>query len=300
MSKRRGNKEGTYTQRADGRWQARLWLPWGKRKSFYGGTLREVQQKLKQAQRDIDSGLPVASERQTVEQYLISWLAMVRHEIDASSAKAYRYHMKRVIKALGTLKLAKLTAQQVQSFYAQKLAEGLAPTTVNTMHGVLHHALKDAVRLGIIARNVLEAVKPPRFEPKAKRTLSEDEVRRLLDAAKGDWFEALYVLVLATGMREGELFALQWEDIDFEKGLIYVRHGLQQTDSGYIVHLPKSRSSQRTITLPAVAVQALIDHQVYQSQVRGLLGSEWDSTYDFVFPNRFGRKKNPSSFLRRD
>jgi integrase len=300
MSKRRRNNEGAIIHRSDGRWEARVRLSDGKRKSYYAKTEKEALQKLKQAIRDIEVGLPVISENQTVEHYLTSWLDMVRHEIDGSSVIAYRYHMKRVIKSLGKVQLAKLTAQQIQAFYAAKLSEGLAPTTVHTMHGVLHHALKDAVRLGAIPRNVLEMVKPPRFEPKPKKALTEEQVHRLLEAAKGDWFEALFVVVLSTGMREGELFALQWEDIDFEKGVLYVQRGLQQAEKGYILDLPKSRSSQRTITLPQIAVQALLEHQKRQYHHREMLGESWDSTYDFVFPNQFGRHKIPSTFLARD
>lgn len=300
MAGKRGNNEGTIRKRSDGRWEARMSLPDGKQKSVYGKTRQEVQRKLAQLLRDKEQGVLPSHDRQTVEQYLTFWLDLVKHEIDASSYKAYRYHVKRLIKTLGKVVLSSLTAQQIQAFYALKLEGGLAPTTTCTMHAVLRHALKDAVRLGILVRNVTDAVKPPKFEPKPKNVLTAQQARTLIEAAKGDWYEALYPVVLSTGMREGELFAMEWQDIDFTQGLLYVRQGLQQTEQGYILHDPKSKTSRRTIALSGLAIVALQEHKRRQDEYKAMLGSEWDSTYDFVFPNHFGRFRNPSSFLAKD
>jgi integrase len=147
---RRGHNEGTITKRKDGRWEARLSLPDGKRKSFYGKTRQEVAQWLVQVRHDLDKGLLILDERQTVGQYLMSWLETVQMNLRSSSLRRYRDHLRlRLLPALGHLPLVKLSAQQVQTFYAQALREGLSSTTVRQIHMVLHHALKDALRLGL-------------------------------------------------------------------------------------------------------------------------------------------------------
>ncbi|MBA3823177.1 MAG: tyrosine-type recombinase/integrase [Ktedonobacterales bacterium] len=297
MAKRRGNNTGTVTQREDGRWMARITLPSGKRKSIYGKTRKDTQKKLREVLNDLDQGLLPADGRQTVEQYLTSWLETVKHEIEPSSHLRYTYHMQRVKKEFGTLPLSKLNSQRIQQFYSRLLEEGLAQTTVNTMHRVFKHALTDAVRLRLIPRNQAELVKPPRYEPAPKQVLSEAQVLKLLDAVKGDSLEALYPLVLSTGMREGELFALQWEDIDFDKGILHVRHNMQDIGPGYRMAKPKSRSSRRTITLAPLALQALREHRQRQKIERESLGDVWDKTYDFIFPNQFGRHKIPTWFI---
>jgi integrase len=105
--------------------------------------------------------------------------------------------------------LSKLTAQQVQVFYARKLEGGYSPASVQHIHGVLHEALDHAVRLGIVHRNVADAVQPPRVLRREMAVLSEDEARALLAAVAGERLEAMIVLMLATGMRRGEIIALR-------------------------------------------------------------------------------------------
>lgn len=175
---KRGNQEGTITKRKDGRWEARLSLPNGRRKSFYGKTRQEVARQLTQAQQGLQTGLPVVSDRQTVEQYLLSWLEVMKSQVRFSSWRRYNdvvsLHINPV---LGKTHLSKLLPQQIQLLYTQKLQEGLSPTTVRSIHLRLHHALKDALRLGLVAFNVSEKVSPPRAAPHEIQTLSEDQAR---------------------------------------------------------------------------------------------------------------------------
>jgi integrase len=193
--------------------------------------------------------------------------------------------------------LSKLTAQQVQLLYSQKLKEGLSARTVHHLHATLNHALKDALRLGLIQRNVIDMVKPPRPERHEMRTLSAIMANRLLDAAQGDRFEALYVLALTTGMREGELLALRWQDIDLEQRSLQVRVSLQESRPGYIVAEPKTAYSRRRMMLAQVAVDALRVHRVSQNEERLLLGPVWQDN-DLVFPNQIGRLMDPSGLLQ--
>ncbi len=299
MVKHRGHNEGTITQRADGRWEARVSLPDGKRKSIYGKTRREVEKKLRDILNDLERGLLPPDGRQTVEQFLTYWLQSVAHDIEPSTLRIYGFHIRRFLKGFSGLPLSRLTPQQVQVFYARMISDGLAPTTVNRMHAVLKQAINDAMRLGIVPRNIFEVVRPPRYEPEPKQVLTEEQARQLLEAVRGDRLEALYVLVLATGLREGELFALQWQDINFDEGTLEVRQGLQRTPDGYRIRNPKTRTSKRTIALASHVVEALREHRQRQELEKRVLGEIWDNTYDLVFPNAFGRPKKPANFIRK-
>jgi integrase len=123
---------------------------------------------------------------------------------------------------LGGIKLDRLDALRVQSPYRAKLDTGLSPRTVQIIHTTLHKALKQAVRWLLIPRNVTEAVGPPRPSAKEVRPLSVKQVKSLLGAAKGDRWEALYVLAVPTGLRQGELLGLKWEDVDLQAGKVRV------------------------------------------------------------------------------
>src|SRR5262249_8766232 len=138
------------------RWEARYMGADGKRKSLYGETRQEVAAKLATAIRDRDKGLPAGADgRQTVAQYLGEWLAAVRHTLGPKTWRRYsEYVHVHITPSLGRMPLVKLTAQQVQRLYAARLEAGLSPTTVHHLHSVLHKALEDAMRLGLVPRNI--------------------------------------------------------------------------------------------------------------------------------------------------
>ena len=151
---RRGNSEGTITKRRDGRWETRITLPGGRRRSFYGRTRHEVAQKLQRSQKAISEGLPLPPERVTLRDYLDRWLSeSVRPTVRASTLESYcslvRLH---ISPELGRISLAKLTAQDVQSFLNRKQAAGLSPRTCQYLHAVLRRALGQAERWSLVPR----------------------------------------------------------------------------------------------------------------------------------------------------
>lgn len=302
MAKRRGNNEGTIRKRSDGRWEARLTLQDGSRKSFYGKTRQEVAQLLAAALRDQAVGIPVITEQQPLEHYLRAWIETIQYQVKPSTWHRYgNFIHVHIIPALGRTVLSKLTAQQVQAFYTRKLKEGLSPTTVRNMHLVLHHALGDALRLGVVQRNVTQQVRPPRKQHHEMAVLSGEQSRALLAAAIGDRFEALYWLALTTGMREGELLALRWQDVDLERATLQVQVSLQAAREGrrHEIAEPKTAHSRRRIGLSRLAVEALCRHRINQEKERQVLGSGWDSRYDLVFPNTLGRPMTPENLVQR-
>jgi integrase len=160
------------------------------------------------------------------------------------------------VPTLGKTRLDKLNALQLQSLYSSKLDSGLSARTVRMIHTTLHKAMKQAVRWSLIPRNVTESVTPPREQSLEMRPLDEGQVKSLLRVARGERFEALYVLAVTTGMRSGELLGLRWEDVDLEAGTLQVR----RTIFNGRVEAPKTAKGRRSIKLSQVSVAALRQH----------------------------------------
>jgi integrase len=203
------------------------------------------------------------------------------------------------VQALGRLGLTKLTAQHIQRLWGEKLECGSSPMTVRHLHAVLHKALEDALRLNLVQRNVADLVSLPRIAKHEMKALAPDQARALLDAARGDRLEALYAVAVYTGMRQGELLALRWSDVDFERKHLQVRATLQAIPGGgFEFAEPKTKGSRRKITLPQGAIKALREHRVRQKEERLALGEAWEDL-DLVFPNPIGRPMDASNLLRR-
>ncbi len=298
MSGKRANNEGNIKRRADGRWEARLTLNDGRRRSFYAKTRQEVSRLLTEALRNRDMGVDVLGDRQTTSQYLESWLETCRPTLKARTWNRYvEYVRLHAIPIIGKTPLSKLSAQHLQALYARKLAEGLSPTTVRHLHAVLHRALDRAVRLGVVYRNVADMVDPPRMSHREMATLMAKQARTLLETAAGERLEALYVLALTTGMRQGEMLALKWHDVDLDGSSLQVRGNLQNVGGVYRIVEPKTKSSRRRIALPATTVEALRAHRTRQEGERQQASEGWEDN-DLVFPNTIGRPLDGMNLIK--
>ena len=199
--------------------------------------------------------------------------------------------------ALGRLKLKSLTTTHVRGLYREKLDAGLAPLTVQYIHTTLHKALKDAVADGLIPRNATEGIKAPRPKKKEVNALSVDQARAFLSAIREDRFEALYVVAVHCGLREGELLGLHWEDIDLETKTLAVRRTLSETKSGHILEAPKNAKG-RNVRLTNGAVEALKRHRAAQNEERLRLGALWQDQ-GLVFPSRKGTTMSAKNLTTR-
>jgi integrase len=173
----------------------------------------------------------------------------------------------------------------------------LAPRTVRYVHTTLSKALKDALADGLIPRNAASAVKPPKLTKKEISSLSPEQAGAFLDTARGDRFEALYVLAITAGLREGELLGLKWADVDLESGTLSVRRTLSEARSGRFFEPPKNGKG-RSIRLTARALDALTRHKATQNEERLRLGTLWDDN-DLVFASRKGTPMNAKNLTAR-
>jgi len=236
----------------------------------------------------------------TVGEYLDRWLndsdrGSVRTSTYERHEQIIRLHLK---PALGRVKLSKLTPAHLQGFYRDKLDSGLSPATVQKIHAVLHKALAQALKWNMIPRNAADVVKAPRPAPEEMRPLSPDEAAKFMEAAHGDKLEALYLLAVQTGMRQGELLALEWEDVDLNEGVIRVRRTLARSGGRIALGEPKTRGSRRSIHLTGAAVEALRGHLERQLEDIERLGDLYHD-HGLVFTSQVGTLINPSNLRRR-
>jgi integrase len=198
---------------------------------------------------------------------------------------------------LGRIKLKDLSATHARGLYREKLESGSSPRTVQYIHTTLRKALKDAVSDGLIPRNVADGIKAPRPKKKEINPLSPEQARAFLAAAHGDRFEALYVLALHCGLREGELLGLKWDDVDLESGMLRVRRTLSEPRTGYVFEPPKNGKG-RSIKLTRAATEALRGHLGRQLEEIGGSGDDYQDQ-GLVFPSRSGTPMNAKNLTAR-
>jgi integrase len=300
---RRGNGEGSISRRKDGRWEAKYTahtVEGPKRRALYGKTRKEAADKLAKALADRASGYTFDTENMSVGEYLDRWLndsdrGSVRPSTYERHEQIVRLHLK---PALGRVKLSKLTPAHVQGLYRDKLDSGLSPATVQKIHTVLHKALAQALKWNMIPRNATDAVKAPRPAPEEMHPLSPEEARKLIEAVRGDTLEALYVLAVHTGMRQGELLALKWEDVNLNEGVIRIRRTLMRSGGRIALGETKTRGSRRPVHLTGAAVEALRGHLERQLEDIERLGDLYRDD-GLVFTTGVGTPINPSNLRRR-
>lgn len=303
--KRRGNGEGTIYERSDGRWEAQLTLANGKRRSVYGHTRAEAVTKLRALASDQDKGLPVGiSHRLTVASFLTDWCT--RHGGRPRYRRRYRELLEiHIIPQLGRLPLVKLTPMAIErrlhelyTHPAQRNGKPLSAATVNRVRSALHVALQDALYKGLLARNPCDAARAPKEERHEAHIYTAEQAIAFMDAIVGDRLEALYLLALTTGLRNGELLGLTWDMLDMERGYVQVaRISTLDEDNKPAIGYPKTDSSRRTIRLLPEMVDTLRAHRTRQLEERLKAGADYQDT-GLVFARPTGKPIDGRSFNR--
>jgi integrase len=293
----RKNKEGKITS-----YRGAYFGPDGKRRYISGRTKEETRRALREARANADQGLAFDADNLRVGEYLDRWLSnSVSDTVKATTFERYeqivRLHLK---PSLGRVKLKALTPAHIRSLYREKLEAGSSARTVRYIHTTLHKALKQAVMDGLIPRNATEAVKPPQSTREEMRPLTPEQAKLLLQVAHetGDRLEALYVLAIHTGLRQGEILGLKWDDVDLEDGSLQVRRTLTITKDGPVFTTPKTTGSRRSVKLTSKATEALKRHLERQLVEIDRVGSLW-SENGLIFASETGEPLNRHNLTRR-
>jgi len=296
MVKRRGNNEGTIYQRQNGRWIAQVRIE-GQRLGKSFSTQKECRSWIKDMQEQIENGLSVDGFKMTVHDLFKMWLESIQGSVRPRTLDQYqgvvRNHLEPV---LGEIKLRELQPYQIQQLYNSLLAEGKSNRTVQLVHSVIHRALVVGQQLGLVGRNPASAVTPPKVPQKEMQVLDDNQARQLLIAAQGDRYEAMYYLAITTGLRQGELLGLKWDDIDFSSGILQVKRQLQRVPGkGVRLSEPKTKAGRRQIQLGPESVNQLITHRKRQDIERE--GDRWEE-HGLIFPSSVGTPTGQRNLIR--
>jgi integrase len=298
MAGRGANGRSTIVKQDDGRWHG--FVSMGAkgdgsrdRRHVSAATRAAVVEKVKALEAKRDAGMVGAAGRaMLVEEWLDYWaenIASVR--VRARTLATYRTMIRLHLNPyIGKRRLDQLQPEHLEQTYKQLLGKGLSPASVLRVHRMLHRALKIAMQRDRVTRNVATLVEPPRQErPKTPEPLDVEECKRVLAAAEGLRNSARWTVALALGLRQSEALALQWKDIDFDRGTLSVRRGLHRVPGeGLVFTEPKTDRSRRTIAVPAPLIEALRKQRVAQNEERLVAGTEWDD-WDLVFAQPNGR-----------
>lgn len=298
-AKKNAQGAGTIRKRPDGRWEARFTKGFdpatGKQLqgSVYGKTQKEVREKLATIIQKLDEGTYTEPTKETISEWIDTWLdTYVQYSVKAYTLDAYRSTCKNYIKpALGKLRLSELKVPQIQKFYNNLLVEHhLSAKSVRNIHGILHRALGQALKLGMISVNPTDLCDLPKTRRKEFKPMEQEEITRFLGAIEGHRFELLYQVTIFTGMRQGEVMGLTWDCIDFEHNTIYVNKQLQKTkkSGGTYTLVPTKNSRNRMITAAPSVMSLLKKQRARQAEMRLLAGSEWKNPWNLVFTNEMG------------
>lgn len=275
------------------------------RKSITGSTKGEVEKKLRDVQRELDSGTYRNDTKMTVGEWCETWLA----EYFASSAKplsvsTYQSRIKtHIIPAFGGKRLKELNTVMIQTWVNRLLREKkLSPKTIKCTYAILKEVLQQAIELKYLAVNPCNAVRLPRVEKKEVEPLTEDDLllfKKTLEEID-EAYKNVFLVAVFTGMREGEICGLPWGAVNFEKGSITVKQQLQkEKEKGgvYYISTPKHDKHREIVVAPFVMD---LLREVKRDQARQHLeyGIGWKNDWNLVFTNKDGSHIKPSTLLK--
>jgi integrase len=259
--KAKGNRQGSVYPRKnkDGKITGYLGAYYGldgKRRYVSAKSKSECERKLRAAMVDADRGLAFDAGKIMVGQYLDNWLSGIKGTVRQRTWERYEQFVRvHLVPAFGGIKLSNLTRAHLKTLYASKT--DLSPTTIRHLHAAIHKALDEAVADNLIARNVATNIKLPKMRKKEIHPLNPDQAKAFLEAARGDRYEALYVLAIHYGLRRGELLGLKWSDL--QGNTLQVRRTMSEARVGRIEEETKNGKGRR-IELSERALEALRSH----------------------------------------
>ncbi len=300
MTRKRGNNEGSIYQRSNGHWRAQVTVE-GKRLGYTSSNRAEAIAWVREMGTQVDRGLTLKAARKTYDEFLEEWLTTAKGRLTYESLRSYKQLIKDyVLPELGSVKLRELTPIRIQRLYNRQAERGVGKRTIQKTHAVIRASLNSAMKMGLIASNPSNATNPPKPDRREMLTLSEEQARLLLVTAKTKQAEnyALYYLAIVTGMRQGELLALKWPEVDLAKGILQVKFSLKRDPIvGLMPKKPKTKASIRSTRIGADTCKVLDNQAKLIASTKKTAGENWQES-GYVFPSRNGSPIEPAEAYR--
>lgn len=300
MAKRNAQGAGSIRERKDGLWEARYTVgrnpATGKqiRKSIYGKTQQEVRKKLTAVTSDLDNDVFAEPSKLSFGDWLKIWLNEYCGSVKPRTKTLYENCIEYRIKPfLGSVKLQKLKPAMIQKFYNDALngkqdgKKAISPKTVKNLHGIIHKALQQAVEIGYIKLNPAAVCVLPKVQKAKINPLDEKQTKQFILAIENNPLRRLFLVALFTGMREGEIIGLTWDNVDLKKGTIHIEQQLQRHEGEYKLFPPKNSKPRMIVPAPYV-MDILREELTAQKENRLKAGPLWENEKGFVFTNAIG------------
>ena len=279
MPKRRANGEGNIRKRKDGRWEGRVVIGYDdkglpKTKNVLAKTKSECVEKLKTLK---DALAPPAPPRIKADMPFGDWM---EHWYETHSRPAARPGTRRIYEGylrlyinpgLGHIPLNRLTAKDMQQFFVWLKTEGradqsdgktgLTDSQLRNIHSLCWRALEKAVSGNLIPQNPASGCKLPSARKGEMNLLSRESMQKLLIQAKEEKYYELFLLEFATGLRLGELTALQWEDLNLTTGELRISKQAVVIGSELVITEPKTKAAVRTLLLPPKVLEVFREYR---------------------------------------
>lgn len=276
------------SQRKDGRYEARIVIN-GKRQTFYNTNLAELKRIFEQEKHRLSRQNITSCSDVTIEEWFTAWFEQYKKPtLKPTGLDAYQRKFKNTYgRLLGTVVIKELNQFAVQTATSDLIKEGYKAKSIRDALSILKLMLDSAVANFIIEVNPCLGVIVPSYNEvkEERRVLSDKEQQILLNLTDKTFYKELYRFMLCTGVRVGEVGALQWKDIDFENEVIFIRHTLhcqyKNGEKSMELVSPKTRNSYRKIPFFKETKQILLDQKEKQDNLKKQLKTKWRSNEEF-------------------
>lgn len=294
----KGKELGTgLRQKPNGTYSARYVDRYGCRKEIYDRNLAELKRKLNAAIYDDMHGINVANDSITVSQWFKDWIEIHKYKVIRNNTKMYytQVFTKHIEPVLGRKKLKDVTQLNIKSLLKELDQKGYHYETQNKVRIMLLDMFNKAMVDNYVLKNPCKGIKLSRDEKKDMRVFTRDEQKEFFDCCKGTFYDNLFVVAVSTGLRQGELCALTWDDIDLEKKEIYINKTLlYQKLEGDIkkefhINPPKTKTSKRVVPMSRQCEQALKRQLIQHNNIMSRKYSKpLEGFQDLLFTTKFG------------
>ncbi len=271
------------------------------------GTKKQAEQRLEEMLHALDTGTFMRPGKTTLAAFLEKYIHdYARPNLSPRTTEGYEsIFTQHIIPKLGSIPIMQLRPEHIQQYYSETMASGrsngkggLTAHTVRHHHMALHRALEIAVKWGLLIRNPVDVIDPPRFQRVEMHVMNEDNINHFLETARPTRYYPLFYLALFTGMRRSELLALRWSDVDLYLCQISVNRTLHcLKDRSLVFRAPKTAKGRRTVALSPSAAIMLRQHKEKQETDKLLAGSQIKES-DLVFTDIEGKPMLPDTISR--
>lgn len=286
-----------------------------KPKDLYGTTVKELDAKIKSVKRDLDYN--IKDNREYFDTFFAEWLFNVKFLNVKPSTQSlyegyYRVHIKE--SELSNVRIKDICASDIQRYYKSLIKKGVSPNTVRSINKLVAPCIRYAYNNDMIIKDFTGAIELPQENEQTKLNKAEkikpftlEEQKKFIAEIKDHELEMLFVTALNSGLRQGELFALTWKDIDFDecyininKTIVYIaevsEEGREKLER--VIQTPKTKNSIRKVSIPTFLVDKLTEYKENQAKNK-LKSSKRYEENNLVFCNRYGKYLDSSSVRRK-